>query len=729
MKHLFLSVLLAAALLPAAARGQNADPAAPLLAPQQQPGESESPPPDTIQNAPLAPAQEPPASGDGSTSGAPPQSPEPVPQSLGASNFRIDWQVVNRFRLFRDAASFRLHENAWRQYLLHADGLHLAADDLQSLIARTSVLGSEHVLNDRRIAFSSILRSNFDWRGWAAKQQGATCYDSDKRDYTACGSLNNYLSPSGHDVELWLTATGSAAVPADKSCEWRIADKLVATVSCGQRVSGANVNLPYPGGADISVNVVGEQPITVAASVHDVLIAGLGDSFASGEGNPDQPVAFGDAHRFKNLYPLRAVNDISGSAQWTDQLCHRSLYGQQFRAALQLAVENRQAAVTFLDYSCSGAAIDEGLLGPQAYVERRSETDVSAKSLGRPLSGNSKDGQLYRLLRALCLSRLEQSDARWLCPKGAFRRPLDFIFLSVGGNDIGFSNMVAWATLREGVSAAIAAFFGATVSSREFAARARDKLPDAYARLAKAMEASLPLYSGGDKLFDPSRVILTAYPDLVSDETGRQCAAAGDSDGPEDQFAANQSLDMFSSWLVARNSRLTAVRSAVASLYAEMKALAGDHGWTFAGHVYADRMFDGHGFCARNPKMADDPAEMLMMPCWGKAPRETASCEQSWSGKAHDWRPYNPATQNYPFALRQRWVRSFNDAYLAINQKVIDRSGRTDEKSSQGVFSETTGALHPTAEGHAAMADALLLSVRPMLRDILAQTVSASPLN
>jgi hypothetical protein len=150
-----------------------------------------------------------------------------------------------------------------------------------------------------------------------------------------------------------------------------------------------------------------------------------------------------------------------------------------------------------------------------------------------------------------------------------------------------------------------------------------------------------------------------------------------------------------------------------------MRDLAGDHGWTFAGHVYADRMFEGHGFCARDEKRRDDPAEALMIPCWGAADRETESCQQSWSGKDGTWRPYNPSTEHYPYALRQRWVRTFNDAYMAANQKVVDRAGKIDEKTSAGVFSETTGALHPTAEGHAAMADGLLLSVRPMIREML----------
>ena len=92
-------------------------------------------------------------------------------QTLSTSQFRIEWQVVNRFRLFKDPHFFRLHENAWRQYLLYVDNQNMPSDERDSFVARTSVLGSEHVLNDRYIAFSNILRKNFDWRGWAAKGQ------------------------------------------------------------------------------------------------------------------------------------------------------------------------------------------------------------------------------------------------------------------------------------------------------------------------------------------------------------------------------------------------------------------------------------------------------------------------------------------------------------------------------------------------------------------------------
>jgi hypothetical protein len=216
-------------------------------------------------------------------------------------------------------------------------------------------------------------------------------------------------------------------------------------------------------------------------------------------------------------------------------------------------------------------------------------------------------------------------------------------------------------------------------------------------------------------------VILTAYPDILADETGKTCAGVTDGSEDEDPYAANQSLDRFSSWLVVRQAKIDAAHDQLEKLHTRMGELAEDNGWTFAGRAYADRPFRGHGFCAQQQSRLTDPAEMLMVPCWGKADRATQTCQTSFSGKGKGWRPYDPNTQNYPYALRQRWVRTFNDAFMVLNQKVLTKQGAIDESASSSNFSETTGGMHPSAEGHAAMADAVMLDIRDELAQVFAE--------
>lgn len=636
-------------------------------------------------------------------------------QTLNTTDFQIEWKVTNRFRLFNDANFFKLHENAWRQYLIHVNEQKLSEEQKSLLVRSASVLGAEHVLNDRYIAFSRLERSKFDWRGWAAQGEGRLCWNPETRTHDLCGDVEDYINPKSHEIEISLRSLVKNSLISEFNCEWRVGDAPIQTAPCDAPITAM---LPHPTGADISVAVAGEQPISLKVKVRDLLIVGMGDSFASGEGNPDMPVEFSDAQRHKNLYPRRKKNDASGSARWTDELCHRSLYGHQLRAALQIAVENPQGSVTFLGYACSGASIEEGILGPQEYVESVSTGAEPANPTSRFISGEAKDSQIRWLLRELCKVKPEKDDGLWICPDNQFRRSVDYLFLSIGGNDVGFRNVVAWATLREGTSATLAKFFGATVSANQFAENMKNILPGAYARLAKAIERAVPLNADGQG-FDASRVILTSYPDMLVDETGGICPAGGTEDGEEDRFPANQSLDGFSSWLATTSGRLNAVHDQLATLDRRMKDLSGDHGWTFAGRVYGDRVFQGHGFCAQRSKFANDPAEVLMIPCWGKADRPSQTCQSSWSGKAREWRPYDPVSQNYPYALRQRWVRTFNDAYMTVNQKVIAKSGKIDEQNSAQTFSETTGAMHPNAEGQAAMADAILMDIRGGIPELL----------
>jgi hypothetical protein len=71
-------------------------------------------------------------------------------------------------------------------------------------------------------------------------------------------------------------------------------------------------------------------------------------------------------------------------------------------------------------------------------------------------------------VRELCRERPEIRKGQVLCPGNAYRRPIDFLFLSVGGNDIGFSSIVAWASLRDSASASIAVVLRRHRQRRDF---------------------------------------------------------------------------------------------------------------------------------------------------------------------------------------------------------------------------------------------------------------------
>ena len=126
--------------------------------------------------------------------------------------------------------------------------------------------------------------------------------------------------------------------------------------------------------------------------MRDVLIAGLGDSIAAGEGNPDQAVeleggfcfrrflsggfsqyfrpsraGYGDDRSCENgpSSPSAARDWARHGARWMNPACHRSLYSYQVRTTLALAIEQPHIAVTLVPLACTGATIGAGMFAGQ----------------------------------------------------------------------------------------------------------------------------------------------------------------------------------------------------------------------------------------------------------------------------------------------------------------------------------------------------------------------------
>ena len=163
------------------------------------------------------------------------------------------------------------------------------------------------------------------------------------------------------------------------------------------RMSGATVN----------------ETKTATLTVEDYLVVSIGDSAASGEGNPDvpgAPASFFHHHWWKYIIPLYNVYELSEEAinagetilganepqlaragdfeidmdpepVWLEKEAHRSLRSGHAYAAQLLEDLQKGTVITFLPFSRSGSEIPFGLIGPR--TSGSTIIDLWAGSLGQ----------------------------------------------------------------------------------------------------------------------------------------------------------------------------------------------------------------------------------------------------------------------------------------------------------------------------------------------------------
>src|SRR3979411_2738792 len=177
---------------------------------------------------------------------------------------QISWEVRNRFRLFREERDFLLHTDSARG---------------------RSILASEQALE---------LQS--DGRGWARNTVNRLCIDLAGRVNEPCTRDNvreSDLPPVDHPVVVGLTGP----VPVGAACAWSFDDGEGPQASTFDCIEPVNFRARYGRTTIATVEVSsaeGSQRLATEIAVRDIFIAGLGDSVASGEGNPDRPIALAD---------------------------------------------------------------------------------------------------------------------------------------------------------------------------------------------------------------------------------------------------------------------------------------------------------------------------------------------------------------------------------------------------------------------------------------------------
>jgi hypothetical protein len=605
----------------------------------------------------------------------------------------ICWEIENRFRLFAEKGDFEKHLKAWN-----------------ATAGSNRILAMEHVL------------SAADPRGWAKDMVGRLCFN----DFTntvseQCsrdGKVENYLNPLSF-------ATRIAANPPkgfeDATCSWRIktTPELLVNESCSKSLS---VRIPRRGAA-ISLQMTAPDGRVVTqesfAQPRDLLVAGLGDSFTSGEGNPDEPVHLkhsGDLGMcFRRIWngpnfvlPTRDESTLDKScppgapppepaskdapewmarrAKWLSSACHRSLYGYQLRAALALALEDPHITVTYIPLGCTGAEIVDGLFKGQRSRERMVRD-------GR-VASDSTEAQLENLRRRLAT---------------AGRKP-DLLFLTIGGNDIGFSGLVANAIVQWSKERDLLSFLGQLVTPRE----AEKKLPNLRANFATLRKRLLTLVGG-----DLSKVVFTPYGNPL--RSGHDNALCG---------ATRYGFDAHPAFGVDAQAVVETEDFLEHKLTPTLRDLAQCENCSHPATMrmrFADAhrpIFEEHGYCAKG---ADEP--QFDVDCFrdGGTFKPPGSTDLAQPFAHCDRAPSDYA----PYAARGRWTRTPNDSFLAAMTypdsppEIAKPAALTD--AVWGLYAVVYGgALHPTAEGHAAMADAALIEARAVLQSAPAHGAGAA---
>ncbi len=295
--------------------------------------------------------------------------------------------------------------------------------------------------------------------------------------------------------------------------------------------------------------------------VRDLLIVSLGDSSASGEGNPD---AWGEPA----LVSVPPFCRLRTDPVWQEAGAHRSyVSGPSFAAAI---LQERTAATT-------RGADDQVVIAPTFLTFASSGAKIA--DLTNTRQRGFQPGPQVREAR--------------LAIDG--RRPVDVVLVAAGINDIGFADQIKALVFEDvnpglalllhaggalGLALAYALLEGdsARRQFQEAAAQVVAQIPDRYLALATVIDEELA----------PGAVVVTGYPDRPFEQDDGSSASCGMLDMFE--------LDISTRDIDAINQAGAELNQAIAHAVAEIDRQAGrTTRWHF---VDVAPMFRRHGYCA-----------------------------------------------------------------------------------------------------------------------------------
>ncbi|HZN64938.1 MAG TPA: Calx-beta domain-containing protein, partial [Tepidisphaeraceae bacterium] len=344
-----------------------------------------------------------------------------------------------------------------------------------------------------------------------------------------------------------------------------------ANLAAPVTLTGATPSVDLPEGQySVTLDVVGgdrsRYTTTQAVKVNDILIVSLGESAASGEGNPAVPRVYDDAG---NLLE----EDVWADAWWggsrdenamrAHRRHHRTPLAGAAQAALALEKADPRSSVTFVSLAQSGAEVFSGLLAPKG-----------SPAEGQPGDPSGYDGP-----------QVDQADQL------VGSRTVDFLTLSMGGNDVGFSDILSLLVLADLPTFILTGGFiagptGLFAGAASYYGLLEDTFSDAEAKLQVLRQDRYPAINPAftEHGLNGGRVLITEYFDPTRDASGDFAdEIMGDIQWP---FEADED-ELAEAYDRVLNPLNQAVEEAAAA-----------NGWTFVGGIAS--AFSTHGYSAHD---------------------------------------------------------------------------------------------------------------------------------
>jgi hypothetical protein len=289
------------------------------------------------------------------------------------------------------------------------------------------------------------------------------------------------------------------------------------------------------------------------------------------------------------------------------------------------------------------------------------------------------------------------------------------MLMSIGGNDIGFARWIAGAI----TSGEVRDLAGGFIPRLTNCGEDQDACDLTKARLAR-LKSRFTVFRRvledrvlKDGNLPASKLLVIAYPRATSGIDGNPCRA-----GNEGMTVSTWPGILSNVFKINDEKSLKTIDEFRADPLVKMIKEFADRpvgSFTFLNGFV--EKFGSHGFCATKQSneakgIVYQPADLFNVPqLSGEEATETLHMPRVGAPIRRGervidpevWRPFRPSEWR-PYATRSRWLRTPNDVFMTVNNKpsvveegkafgILDLNGRA-----------TSGAFHPTAEGHAAIA-------------------------